>query len=64
MSNSALKTVKRRMGKSQLQEKIVREYVRRNPQAVVARVTAQGTIIEKPVDGEIVGLDLLPPPKP
>lgn len=59
-----LKTNAKRMGKTALMEKELAEYLKKNPKAVVARCSIRhGTIVEKPVEGEIVGLDLLPAPK-
>jgi hypothetical protein len=60
---STLKTNARRMGKTALMEKELAEYLKKNPKAVIARCSIKGTIVEKPVEGEVVGLDLLPAPK-
>lgn len=63
--NSAptLKGTARRMGKTAAMEKSIAEFIKKNPKAVIARCSIKGTIVEKPVEGEVVGLNLLPAPK-
>lgn len=56
-------TFGRGAGKSEAIEWELRRWLARNPKSTVARVSIKGTIIEKPVDGEVVGPDLLPAPK-
>jgi hypothetical protein len=41
----------RGLGKSVAVERAIAEYTRRNPDAVIMRITPAGTIIEKPVIG-------------
>jgi hypothetical protein len=48
------------MGKTEAMRKELAAYLKKHPQAVVAYVGKDGTRIEKPIDGEVVGLDLLP----
>lgn len=50
----------KRVGKSAAMQRMLAEYIKQNPKATVARVTPQGTFVEKPVEGENIGLPLLP----
>lgn len=50
-------------GKSDWMERVLREYVRRNPHAVVAVFRRGELFVEKPVAGEEIGLPALPGPK-
>jgi hypothetical protein len=57
-----IETGGRRSGKTAAMEKTIAEQIKANQDAVIVRVGAEGVKVEKPVEGEIVGLDALPAP--